>query len=308
MQASTSDHLSWRDKYYGSLDALERREREWDAVEQTLYRSLSRVALTAYGVDAGLDRRIDALREGLRARRGPDRVAALVARVEETAERRGHRGSTDSRCAQAAHPPSLVSRLLTSRASRSQTKADVGPLLELLDRLHRAGTLDARPSRASRRRLEAASADTEQLRAALDALVEELSVRGSDDARAHERGGEVRAELVTVLVQLLEQLESAASPEPVEALRERLASEPEIEEVPDILLAFTALVSESVDAIRSERKEMERFLSGLNHRLDELNDWIDTRAESDRTGAAAREALDESVSANLECARQAGKR
>lgn len=316
MQPATIDR-TWRDKYYDSLDALERREREWDEVEQTLYRSLARLSLTGYGVDDGLDRRIDQLRESLRARRSADLVAELVERIEESAQLQRSEAGATAPCESptSADGPSLFSRLLSTRGrgrgrgSSPKTRVDVTALMQFLDGLHRSGTIPALPSRSARRRL-AASTDTDQLRSALDELVEELSATHSppnseSDANT-DSNREVRTRVVVVLARLLEQLESTISaPERAAALREQLMAEPEIGEIPNIIAAITRLVSESAADVRSEREDMERFLSGLNHRLDELNGWIDTRAESDRDAAEARDVLDQSVSSDLEGMREA---
>ena len=228
------------------------KEIEWSEIEAALYRSLSRLAVTAYGLDRDLDRSLDELREGLRSRRASGQVAELVARVERASELK-----PSAPRAALAHPgtdpPRLIARLFGSRAKRSELAAD-------LDR----------------------------------------SLGGSDNGSgtgvAH---SPVR--ILEVLGRLLERLEP---PERLAAdarrLQERLAASPDLDEVPDIIIGTTRLVGAALDNIRRERGELERFLYGLNDRLEEIGEWLAARGDSDSEAATARRNLGSTMTQHMQ--------
>ncbi len=69
----------WRQKYYSALEKLEQKEQQWDEMEKTLRRCISRLALAADGVHPEIDVQLEKLRKAIRDGVG---AAALQERIE----------------------------------------------------------------------------------------------------------------------------------------------------------------------------------------------------------------------------------
>ncbi|MDX1250660.1 MAG: diguanylate cyclase [Gammaproteobacteria bacterium] len=69
----------WRQKYYSALEKLEQKEQQWDEMEKTLRRCISRLALAADGVHPEIDVQLESLRKAIRDGVG---AAALQERIE----------------------------------------------------------------------------------------------------------------------------------------------------------------------------------------------------------------------------------
>ncbi len=162
--AGRSDGDRWKRRYYDSLDELERKERRWGELEALLYQGIGRLALTAYGRSGALDRRLDRLRQALRARRDPERVAALIDLVAEAAEAlAGEDGASPD------------ARLFA---------------LRLLDRLEPPAALERKVLRL-KKRLAATGGDLAAEAEALAELVTEMARAREPDADRREPGGGV---------------------------------------------------------------------------------------------------------------------
>ena len=84
MSSAISDAAArWKDKYFDALEELDLKEKQWASIEESLYRSMSRLALTAYGVDITVDKRLDVLRNAIRDRHGCEYLDKLIADVHE---------------------------------------------------------------------------------------------------------------------------------------------------------------------------------------------------------------------------------
>ncbi len=58
----------WKNKYFDSLEDLEKKEKQWSGVEDLLRRTISRLTLAAEGLDDTLDRQLKELRDAIRDR------------------------------------------------------------------------------------------------------------------------------------------------------------------------------------------------------------------------------------------------
>ena len=84
MSSVTSDAvMRWKDKYFAALEELDQKEKQWASIEESLYRSMSRLALTAYGIDIAVDKHLDLLRNAIRDRHGYEYLDKLIADVHE---------------------------------------------------------------------------------------------------------------------------------------------------------------------------------------------------------------------------------
>lgn len=84
MSSAISDSvIRWKDKYFTALEELDLKEKQWASIEESLYRSMSRLALTAYGVDIAVDKHLDVLRNAIRDRHGCEYLDKLIVDVHE---------------------------------------------------------------------------------------------------------------------------------------------------------------------------------------------------------------------------------
>ena len=52
----------WKSRYFDSLAELEQKERQWQSVESSLRRCISRLTFIGDGIDVQLDQRLEQLR------------------------------------------------------------------------------------------------------------------------------------------------------------------------------------------------------------------------------------------------------
>jgi len=79
---------SWRRKYYDTVEAIDRAERQLAEMATQLYSSVSRVSLGAHGLDDPLDGCLDRLLDAVRAKRAPQEIADLAFEVQEAGRKR----------------------------------------------------------------------------------------------------------------------------------------------------------------------------------------------------------------------------
>ncbi|MEQ6342141.1 MAG: diguanylate cyclase [Gammaproteobacteria bacterium] len=60
------DFEQWRQKYYDSLEKLEQKQEQWEGLEKTLRRCISRLALAADGIHPEIDVQLESLRKAIR--------------------------------------------------------------------------------------------------------------------------------------------------------------------------------------------------------------------------------------------------
>ncbi len=68
----------WKQKYYDQLDLMEKREQDWEALESTLKRTISRLSLAAEGQNSTLDRHISDLRGSIKNSINPQQLESIV--------------------------------------------------------------------------------------------------------------------------------------------------------------------------------------------------------------------------------------
>ncbi|MCP4043998.1 MAG: hypothetical protein GY731_18900, partial [Gammaproteobacteria bacterium] len=88
MQKGKTDEAErWKTKYLHNLDELEHKEKEWAELEAMLHRGIGRLAVSGYGINPLLDRKLDKLREGVRRRRNSKDLDGMISIVSDTAIR-----------------------------------------------------------------------------------------------------------------------------------------------------------------------------------------------------------------------------
>ena len=273
------DVLRLRQKYQDSLEALEQRETQWRDLEERLYRSLSRLALTAYGSDPKVDGRLDELRKAIRVRCEAQELEGLIDQVHEAIGQVETEGT-----ATAGHDE--ITRFL----------------MRLLDDLPWPSPL-LQPTQSLKRRL-ASSSDSDAVLAEATRLLEDLctlALEGRRDASAsndecpgregRHDGTEARGQLALgpvvtpneVLLQLLERVEQSLEVhERAAAIKARLADPIGHHELPEVLDGIAEMVTDMRRLAHKQRVKMESFLRTITDRLQELESFL-TRSSQDHS-------------------------
>ncbi|MCL4315550.1 MAG: hypothetical protein M1527_01550 [Gammaproteobacteria bacterium] len=81
------DSERWKQKYYDSLEQIEKKERQWQDVEGLLRRGIARLTLAARGVNDTLDRELERLRNAIRDGRDSAALQRLIEAIGNSAAR-----------------------------------------------------------------------------------------------------------------------------------------------------------------------------------------------------------------------------
>ena len=139
------DARLWQDRYYDSLEALEKKEKEWAEAEDLLRRALSRLTLAAEGTDDTLDRQLAELRDAIRDPQDRPRLAQRIEAMTRTLMQLDGVRVRHAPASPPAHPlRQLLERLPLPRLSHQRARPRAGEtaglrtetaLLQLLEQL-----------------------------------------------------------------------------------------------------------------------------------------------------------------------------
>ena len=82
----------WKQKYYDSLEQVERKEKQWSEVEGLLRRCITRLTMVASGSDPDLNQQIETLRNALRDGRDSMGLKNLIERLGDAVLRQDRQG------------------------------------------------------------------------------------------------------------------------------------------------------------------------------------------------------------------------
>ncbi|MEI6414016.1 MAG: diguanylate cyclase [Pseudomonadota bacterium] len=77
----------WKAQYLNTLDEMESRERLWGELQEQFRQAIARVAIIGYGLDPGIDQRLDKLRISLRTGIAFPQIDPMVREVSDAAAR-----------------------------------------------------------------------------------------------------------------------------------------------------------------------------------------------------------------------------
>lgn len=77
----------WKSKYFNSLEELEKKEKHWSGLENTMRTSMSRLSVLLNGIDKSLDKELDYLRLSIRKGADGNKIRVLLESMFETLER-----------------------------------------------------------------------------------------------------------------------------------------------------------------------------------------------------------------------------
>jgi len=77
----------WKTKYFNSLEELEKKEKQWSGLENTMRTSMSRLSVLLNGIDKSLDKELDYLRSYIRKGADGNKIRVQLESIFETLER-----------------------------------------------------------------------------------------------------------------------------------------------------------------------------------------------------------------------------
>lgn len=138
------DSERWKQKYYDSLEQIEKKERQWQDVEGLLRRGIARLTLAARGVNDTQDRELERLRNAIRDGRDSAALQQLIEAIGNSAARQdqGRARVNDPKAGETlaqllskiALPRrfSRKARALGSRLEDARSQAELTPLMDEL--------------------------------------------------------------------------------------------------------------------------------------------------------------------------------
>ena len=134
---------TWKQKYYESLDKLDRLEhktKSWEELENLLRLAMNRVAVAAQGVDPVLDKHLRSLRKSVRSGDYPD-LEAIIDNISATVKRLDEQRQHN--ITQASTTPELLLSLLDQLQFPKPLKKRAKALRKSIDSLDEAEPVEA---------------------------------------------------------------------------------------------------------------------------------------------------------------------
>ena len=298
---------NWKQKYLANLDRQEQAEEKWKETETLLRQGLTRVALAAQGIDAPLDRELNALRKAIRSgveahelERNIERISDIVVKLDE---QRSQMPDVDPQILMLdwldslSLPREFRSRIKGLRRSIAQAQGIEQmeqPLRQLAELINDALQREAGAGVGLIKRLfggQGGANDT--------SIDSDADSRGHDDEPNHDPDSHGLS-INDFCIQLLDTLGLPAElTEQVNQLKEKLSSGPATLDTATALHAIADLISGMRRRMEEENHELQEFLRQLTGRLQELDQHLAGAQTNHRASIDSSRELDAAVQAQV---------
>jgi len=113
----------WKSKYFNSLEELEKKEKHWSGLENTMRTSMSRLSVLLNGIDKSLDKELDYLRLSIRKGADGNKIRVLLESMFETLERVENNQSKRKKLNAPQAYDLLIDRLALPKGTARKVKA-----------------------------------------------------------------------------------------------------------------------------------------------------------------------------------------
>ncbi len=252
-----ANEKDWKIKYFDSLKQLEDMETTWYKLEKLLRKAVSRLAITAKGINEQLDVVLQKIQQSSRDKDD----AALEANLEELAN--------------------LLTRIETPQVEQTSNALDAPletarqqtpheEILQLIDKLHFEGDYQSRIDELKR---SIKDMDSHQCLDNLAQILNELLLQEVDDTDS------IRA----LLVSLIEKISLAhGNSEQLSRIQARLEKDFTREDWDSVLDDIIAEIQRMIRGINEEKVEMESLIVDVTRQLNEISDVLtDEQSDTD---------------------------
>lgn len=298
---------SWKDKYYRSINDLEK-QREYD---ELLQRSLGRLALAAQGLDPALDKQLNSLRTILRKKNSAQHEIQHVLEKTEHAIMRmekddSHEHSTGEVLSELlaslklSRPYKREARELAKQLKTS-SNAQVIAILPKLTSFFEHFLSQHSPNKSSlgfkfnlfgltKPPTEPNLVTDQDIHIELDELEPSVAQPERNNIPSH-----------LILMQLLEQLSLPANlTKQTTRIRHKIQTGVDDEQLPTVIDEIADIISSLGSQIIAEKLDYEAFLKSLTLKLNQLNEYILASSDDDIKAFEARRSLGLSVEENMQ--------
>jgi len=300
---SDQEAKNWKQQYYDHLDLLDRKEKDWQAVESILKKAVLRLSIAAEGQHATIDRHLHDIRSVvkkqvniIRLESSLEEISAVLLRIgdkqvaadrkvtsmlqqliesldlPETLSKQKNKlikklakASDDKSDSLAAEFQSLLSAAFEHEADDSQAAAKTGLLQNIF------GSGDSNKRVRSENEISDSQQDSHvEIRDAGASMAPENFV---SEQKSHKNPNEPSAQ--DILIRLLEQLSVPPDlHEVVESLKLRIKDERSVPSWKQLLKDIAQLINTLRSQMQEEKHEFETFLQQITGRLQEMDGFL----------------------------------
>ncbi len=274
----------WKQKYYDSLEQIEKKEKQYAAIETSLSRGIAQLSHSADGINPLLDGYLNDLRKSISANKKINQTIKVMDDVCQTIDRIG-KASSDSRSSLPLFSardaiglliteisfPGVVSKEAKKLGAnvKKSNDTELKPL---------TNTLASVINKALKKKPE------KEAQKESTGLFQRI-VGKSTTAVSSPQSTEINLDLSEVLIQLLERLNFPHDMEKaIETLKASFSTGIYPDQLSPALGEVATLVSDMRHRMQEERRELEKFLKQLTDNLKYLDDYLQ-RSETERSGA-----------------------
>lgn len=255
------NNSQWKQKYYNSLDDIEHREKEWQALEELFKQTISRLSLAAEGKSDNLDRDLGQLRSSIRKGKDNRIIESILESVSKE-----------------------IIRL--DKMAKSGPSGDAGFLLKIIEQMQLSGKAEKK-SRWLLKQLKSKNPpeQSELIQHFTDLLTEIVKQaiveyeRNQGPASKAKEGGFLKSLFSGGKKESLAGLEPLASQEPSTELESSAAqNQPEEEKnkaIPDDTHAGIASTLETTEPVDLNQEQLTSVVSTVQNVLESIIDGLD---------------------------------
>jgi len=253
-----AEQKNWKIKYFDSLKQLEDMETTWYKLEKLLRKAVSRLAITAKGINEQLDEVLQKIQQSSRDKDDAEleqhleQLANVLTRIESP------------QVEQASNALDGPMQSIEPAANQHEE------ILQLIERLHFESDYQARIDELKR---SVRDMDSDQCLDNLAQILNELLLQEVDDTTA----------IRTVLVSLIEKIALAhGNSEQLERIQSRLEKDFTRDDWDGVLDDIISEIQRMIAGITEEKVEMESLIVDVTRQLNEISDVLtDEQSDTD---------------------------
>ena len=289
----------WKQKYYDSLEQLEKQEKQYAVIETALTRGVTRLSHSANGINPLLDGYLNSLRKSISGNKGIDQTIKVLDEVCQTIDRVGNTSSDSKKVTALFSAHDAISLLM---AEINFTDGESKEVKKLTNNINTPGSMELRSLTSTLAAVinkELKKKSKKENKKESVGLFQRIVGKSGETPSTQDLEA-TNLDLSEILIQLLERLHFPHDmEEPVNLLKASFSTGIYPDQLGSALGEVATLVSDMRHRMQEERNELEKFLKQLTDNLKYLDDYLQ-RSETERTGSLqSGKDLDQRVQAHV---------